>query len=295
MAQAVGVCVPASAIASFDPVESLGRDFMSRPGVVGSATYEFNSGMRGLHARYAGAEVALATLTVPDLVGSVQQVIPRPPLAWVLVDTYVSLFLFSAWSSIECLAYAVNALGFSISPGDFCDIDSERGLRGIAPKIIVGPQALPGFPRHFPSLTSCLVARSSDVQVLQQQHNVSKHRRAVAAGGQVNDRMRKALARAMGDDLANHVACQRASWDNILLDPEHCINAAVAPEPSEEASVLLHDQDCTEALDLVVCTEAPYEDEILQETRVRVLLRGEEGTSNDAEVVCDISPDVGAL
>ena len=51
----------------------------------------------------------------------------------VLVDAYVSAFMFAAWSTIETSVFAANALGYAIDPSGFRTLIDAKSLRDISP------------------------------------------------------------------------------------------------------------------------------------------------------------------
>jgi hypothetical protein len=94
-------------------------------------------------------------------------------------------------SSIECLTFAFNALGFGCLPDEFRNITTEKGLRQINPRDISGPmpddketRAAPtGYMTIFPSLQKFWRGSTKLIQEVTDQHDVSKHRESIFTGG----------------------------------------------------------------------------------------------------------------
>ena len=139
------------------------------------------------------------------------------PTAQFLVDAHVSSFLFGAWSTIECLVYAANALGYAVAPDDFLSVDDAKQLRRISPLDLYGRDRRPGYERHLANFTHAMVSHERVLNRLSDLHSVSKHRRAVAAGGTMDTRLQSALEPLLGE-MAIAYALERATWADILLD-----------------------------------------------------------------------------
>ena len=88
-------------------------------------------------------------------------------------------------SAIECLTFALNALGYAASPDEFLSVTDEKQLRQIKPKNIygTGSQAVEGYKTYFPQLKAYWEASQNLMEAIADQHDVSKHRSTIDRGG----------------------------------------------------------------------------------------------------------------
>jgi hypothetical protein len=94
-------------------------------------------------------------------------------------------------SFIECLTYALNALGYSASGGrEFRDITGSKSLKRISPCDILGrpnanpPQSyLKEYDNYFPELRKYWESKKDLINMIFEQHDVSKHRETIFVGG----------------------------------------------------------------------------------------------------------------
>lgn len=167
----------------------LGRDLHGHSGQA------FGESVQAIFARYALAEIALGR-TRGDASGSIVAplagLITPVPVAPVLIEAYVSAFLFAAVSTLDATAFAMNALGNAIAPSPhakrikkqphaFYIVTCEDDLRDVSMHAVAtGGRA--GFAAHFPEAVAVLTTSWSGVGDLVDQHSVSKHRGVTAAG-----------------------------------------------------------------------------------------------------------------
>lgn len=105
-------------------------------------------------------------------------------------ESYAGSMFFAMDSSLECFAFALNALGYLLSPAEFLDINAEDKLRRISPANLFDPpsQAIaryssyPGCLKLFPriceqwSANRCLITQIIDY------HDTTKHRHSAVIG-----------------------------------------------------------------------------------------------------------------
>jgi hypothetical protein len=107
---------------------------------------------------------------------------------WHLEPEYqLASIFFGMDSALECFLYAMNALGYGAHPTDFVDITTEKGLKSIAPWMILGGvsrPAHPAFSHHYPRVSSIWHQHRDLIDEIQRQHDVSKHRTSIYRGGQ---------------------------------------------------------------------------------------------------------------
>jgi hypothetical protein len=87
--------------------------------------------------------------------------------------------------------YALNVMGCLKSPNDFYDITSSKSLRQVSPKNIIGGDPAdkrnprPGYTTFFPRVVAHWKSHEALLATICEYHDVSKHRCAVATGGDV--------------------------------------------------------------------------------------------------------------
>lgn len=116
------------------------------------------------------------------------------PNEWILECEYhAGVILFGMDSSLECFVFALNAIGFAKDALAFCNISDPKTLRQIGPKNILGGGSADklnpriGYARHFPNVTALWTQNKRLLSRLFEYHDVSKHRSAVAQGGNVGE------------------------------------------------------------------------------------------------------------
>ena len=148
----------------------------------------FRDGLRGMLARITALDREYVALH------RFQHAFPADgnPNEWGIgCESHAGLIFFAMDSTIECLVFALNAIGFAKSKSDFCDITDPMALRQISPKNILGGSSSdkqnprPGYQRHFPRLVAHFKANEALLARIFEYHDVSKHRSAISAGGGV--------------------------------------------------------------------------------------------------------------
>ena len=97
----------------------------------------------------------------------------------------VASILFNMDSSIECLVFMMNALGWAQSHGDFRDVTDATQLKRITLRDILGGpgSALAGYAKFFPTVQDLWLSKKPVIDGIIENHDVSKHRRSVYMGG----------------------------------------------------------------------------------------------------------------
>lgn len=143
--------------------------------------YPFRGGLNGFHTRMEGAKYHYRML---------HEWLPQP--RWPQEFEYhLSSFFFNADSAVECLAFALNALGYAAFREEFLSISDEASLRRIRPQLLLSDlpvlgrsHAQPtGFSRVFSNTCALWRSRLSLLQQIFEQHDVSKHRHMIYVGG----------------------------------------------------------------------------------------------------------------
>lgn len=118
-----------------------------------------------------------------------------PPRLRIREDTeyHLASVFFNMDSAVECLTFALNALGFAAQPNGFRDVTDRQSLYGITPKDILGNPAanpprepLEGYFQIFPTLQSYWAENRQLLSRIIELHDVSKHRETIYTGGQLH-------------------------------------------------------------------------------------------------------------
>ena len=95
-------------------------------------------------------------------------------------------------SAVECLTYALNALGYALATNSFRDVSDAKELKKINPKDIIGDNSanpprpsLAGYVKFFPKLASLWQSKSTMLNHIFELHDVSKHRQTICVGGRL--------------------------------------------------------------------------------------------------------------
>ena|SRR5438093_3140920 len=140
----------------------------------------FRGGLYGFYARLYGVAVhyRIVHAWLPTV---------RSPAE---TEYHLASIFFNLDSAIECLAFALNALGYAAIPSSFRDVSDERALRQISPKDLLGdPLANPshpplaGYATIFPNVQSLWQSELLLLNRIVEQHDVSKHRQTIFVGG----------------------------------------------------------------------------------------------------------------
>jgi len=110
------------------------------------------------------------------------------------IEHHLASIFFCMDSAVECLAFALNALGFATSPDQFRDITSDHALRRISQKDILGEYPTPsaqlpllGYKNICPQMQRYWQSRRDLLLLIIEQHDVSKHRETIFTGGRMRN------------------------------------------------------------------------------------------------------------
>jgi len=147
-------------------------------------------GLEGLHARLLGVQLHYREIHSWELVD--QPGIPFYELEvrlYLMTEYHLSTILFHMDSAIECMVFALNALGYATNSAQFKDVTKVDELRRISPYNILGKPPnysggfVPGHESYFPSLKSYWHENRDLILKISEQHDVSKHRSSIFEGG----------------------------------------------------------------------------------------------------------------
>jgi len=139
----------------------------------------FRGGLYGFYARLKGCMLHYDALHVW---------LPQPQSP-TYTESHLASFFFNADSALECLTFAINALGNCIDPAAFVDVSNDDSLRKINPENIIGAPTkkppLPGYAKYFPTFQDHWVKNHSLIETIMDHHDVSKHRQTIYRGGRL--------------------------------------------------------------------------------------------------------------
>lgn len=108
----------------------------------------------------------------------------------VVWESYAGVLFFAMDSSLECFAYALNALGYLLSPGEFIDVTTDEKLKQITPANLLDPSTKENAKRsvhgaclkYFPKICSHWSANRRLLAQIIEYHDATKHRHSVVVG-----------------------------------------------------------------------------------------------------------------
>ena len=138
---------------------------------------EFRGGLFGFYTRLNGIQRHYY---------EIHAWLPRVPEP----EYHLASIFFHMDSALECLTYALNALGWIVRPAAFRNVTDAKELMRIGPRDILGdatktpPRSpLAGYQAVFPTLQGLWQRSAQLISRVQELHDVSKHRRTIFVGG----------------------------------------------------------------------------------------------------------------
>jgi hypothetical protein len=141
---------------------------------------EFRGGLYGFYARLYGVQIHYVEVHAW-----------RPRIRFPAdAEYHLTSILFQMDSAIECLTFALNALGWAVAPSGFRDVTDSKSLRSVSPSDVTGGlaggrgvQPLPGFASIFPRTQALWQSQALLLSRIRDLHDVSKHRQTIFVGG----------------------------------------------------------------------------------------------------------------
>jgi hypothetical protein len=144
----------------------------------------FEEGMRGFAARIGTVVESFQLLDKPFSIPFAT----LSPEQWAVdSDSRIGEIFFGMDSALECIVFALNAIGYLKSPGDFCDIKTAKGLKQVCPDNIAtricndkhNPRR--GYAMLFPRIRAHWSANNVLIASIVEYHDVSKHRSCIVS------------------------------------------------------------------------------------------------------------------
>jgi hypothetical protein len=184
----------------------------------------FRQGCQGFHVRLFAVQTHYAQLHAWQL-----------RCRWHLEPEYhLASIVFGLDSAVECLLYAMNAFGYGAHPTEFVDITTDKGLKSIAPWLILGSSSRTphgAFEKHYPRVVAVWRRHRNVIEEIQRQHDVSKHRSSTYHGGSTRNDPPPGFYEALGLTDDHPRRSDFAPMAEIILDPDPKRPAA-APRPN---------------------------------------------------------------
>ncbi len=184
--------------------------------------FSFRAGLRGVGSRLDGVNrhsVALHSWIPPETIHQREH--------------HIATMLFCMDSALECLVFALNALGQAVDRSGFREVSSRKALAGISPKDVVGGLRPPlsGYAKLFPTVQKTWQGQASLIQQVCDNHDVSKHRQGTFWGGTLRQDPPTGFFEMLGlaDDDAARVVLAPMKEVLVPKDPKAPMNE-LAPE-----------------------------------------------------------------
>ena len=108
----------------------------------------------------------------------------------VVWESYAGVLFFAMDSSLECFAYALNALGYLLNSGEFIDITIDEKLKQITPANLLDPPTKENAKRsihgaclkYFKKICAHWSANRGLLAQIIEYHDATKHRHSAAVG-----------------------------------------------------------------------------------------------------------------
>lgn len=201
-------------------------------GAEGKWFNEFRGGLYGFYSRLYGVDLHYADLHAWR---------PRLRLP-VDVEYHLTSVFFHMDSAVECLTFALNALGWAVAPNEFRDITNPKQLRAVGPSDVCGDASQPGFATVFPRVQALWQSHTFVLTRTRDLHDVSKHRSAIFVGSRARSDPPDGFFESLG---VSSDPTRRA----LLLPMAEIILKADPKKPAlHQGSVPVEDQEFLEEL-----------------------------------------------
>jgi len=127
-------------------------------------------------------------------------------------------------SAIECMVFSLNALGYIADSLQFHDVTDIKALRKINPYNILGrppkynKDIVPGYDAYFPNLKKYWQKNRDLIQIIAENHDVSKHRTTIYQGGKYNLNPPPGFFKKLGIENNKEMQILCSPMENIILE-----------------------------------------------------------------------------
>lgn len=139
-------------------------------------------------------------------------------------EYHLASLFFNMDSVVECFVYMMNALGFAADPPSFKDITDQKAMKAIAPRNVIGDarqSPLAGYAKFFPSVQQLWVDNRELMELIMEQHDVSKHRFGYGLSGRYRNDPPPGFFESLNIDPKRKY--EFSPMEEILLDTEQQI------------------------------------------------------------------------
>lgn len=149
-------------------------------------------------------------------------------------ESYAGVLFFAMDSSLECFAYALNALGCLLSPGEFVDITVDEKLRRITPANLFDPpskgsaahSAYAACLKWFPRICGHWSTNRPFVTQIIEYHDATKHRHSAVVGqGPQGHLLKLAPKQAMANVVFTKPTLTRETRGHMPHNQDHSLQS----------------------------------------------------------------------
>lgn len=188
----------------------------------GNWFFSFRMGLQGVRSRRVGIEL-------------------HRPLVYEWVrghnrdhhEHHIATMLFCMDSALECLVFSLNALGQAVDATQFRDIRDEADLRRVSPRDVTGPGKdcpLSGYSTFFPRFQRHLLAAGDLLQIIVDNHDVSKHRQHSFSGGTLRNDPPPGYFEGLGLDAEDSRRLLVTPYSEILIGKQPKLPMELRPK-----------------------------------------------------------------
>lgn len=119
-------------------------------------------------------------------------------------EYHIASIFFNMDSAIECFTFSLNAFGYGVDPLSFIDLTNIQQLKKINPQNIIGRSELDssnivvGYKKLFSTVQKYWIDNRKLLEIITEQHDVSKHRETIFSGGKMRNDPPKGFYEMLG-------------------------------------------------------------------------------------------------
>jgi hypothetical protein len=155
----------------------------------------------------------------------------------VVWESYAGVLFFAMDSSLECFAYALNSLGYLLSPSNFIDITADEKLKRITPANLFDPptkgnaahSAYDSCLKWFPRICAHWSANRALLTQIIEYHDATKHRHSAVVGqGSGRHLLKPEPKQAMGNIVFDESTVAGETKGFVPHNEEHSLQSMTA-------------------------------------------------------------------